>query len=375
MYQQGQIKGKNIKIDSVRCPSLPFFEMAEEHFFNKTTVIYGAPRTGKSTIIDNILYILKDHIPNVVAISPTDAANSAYSKRIPAACVHTKLTLELLTNVVKRQEDRMKIYEYVNKMKNLRALFDKIPDGLFKNKRLRFINGVRTKTLGRINAIETSRVMDYPSKQEAIRNVKQTREEIIKMTYKDSIQKFDWSLTSLSKKDKRFIKHLDHNPFMILVIDDCSSQMKNKKFKPILLDMFSLVRHLGLTILLALHNDSNILPELRNIAFVSIFADEENSTMFFGRGAMSPEKKATAKEISRELFKMDVNSSIRNWKKFVYTKENLRTGIDQWSHFHYAHADIHDHFRVGSENLWKLCEESTSQIDDDSIFESLNYNF
>jgi len=80
--QFNESRSKSIYI-SENYAKLPFFDIYPHRFLNQTTVIYGAPETGKSTIIKAILHSLKDIIPVVLIISPTDSANSAYGEKVP----------------------------------------------------------------------------------------------------------------------------------------------------------------------------------------------------------------------------------------------------------------------------------------------------
>lgn len=355
-----------------KCPSLPFFEIEMEHFLNKTTVIYGAPKSGKSTIIEAILYEMKNYIPNIIVISPTDSATAKYSRRVPMGCIHKNITENLLINIIKRQETRMKIYKIVNDINNLNKLFNKVGNSLKEVNLIKYINKHR---LGSIYRIENSK-MEYPVQLEEKRKVKESADDYLREAYKMAIRRYNWSDIKLTKFEKLIIHYLDHNPFMILIMDDVSSQIKNKKIKDLLLTSFTTVRHLGLTVLIALHNDSNILPELRNNAFVSIFTDEENANIFFDRksGGISKEKRDTAKNIADVLFRSDKTRT--NFKKLVYTKEKIRTGDEEWSQFHYAYVNNYDEidFKTGSEYLWKLCQESSIKIeDDDEIFANMTF--
>ncbi len=364
---------KSIRIND-KCPILPFFEIHAERFLDKTTVIYGAPKTGKSTIINAVAYSIKHKIPNVIVISPTDSANSAYSSKVPPACIHAKITKVLLDNIVSRQQKSMKIFNLIDDMSKLKILFNKIDKYTYKewDKYDTFITKLIDLKERNIQGIEES-ALSYPNKKEAIKKTKDTTDDSIKSLYKIPIKQFNWksSNVELSLEEKVMIRNLYHNPRMLLIMDDCSAQLKNKKLKETLLDIFSTIRWLGLTLIISLHNDSNILPELRNSAFVSIFADEENANVFFTRasGGMSKEKRDVAKSIADVLFRS--TGSIENYKKLVYTKEKLEVSVNQCSNFHYAYVDIHDDFRIGSKNLWKLCEKSTNAINEDDIYEQM----
>ena len=44
---------------------LKFLEKTPDHYLNKSAILFGASDSGKSTILIEILYLLKDHVPNI----------------------------------------------------------------------------------------------------------------------------------------------------------------------------------------------------------------------------------------------------------------------------------------------------------------------
>ena len=347
-------------------PSLPFFEIDPLNFFNKTTVIYGAPKTGKSMIIQAVAYVMKDYIPNPLVISPTDSSSQRYAERVPPGCIHKYVTIDLLKGIVQRQKVEMKRYRIVNDIKNLKLMFDKIDrtrweDEMYnhiircKNQRLQMIN--QDENILPIDKLETKRLMnDFVNKR------------LIQL-YKQAIGRFEWHKKKLSKTEKLIIQYLHHNPFMMLIMDDVSNQMRDKEIKKILLEIFSTVRWLGMSIVVALHGDTNILPELRTIAFTSIFTDENSAQVFFRRtnNGIGTKQKKIIMEIIDILYRFGKGKT--HFKKFVYTKERLSVGDSQWSQFHYAFVNNYDDddFRMGSEILWELCSQSSIKLEEDEF--------
>jgi predicted AAA+ superfamily ATPase len=64
---------------------------------NKTTILYGPRESGKSTLIEEIIYLCKDHIPVVFLVLGTNVDNSgAFSNRIPKTCIKNSLDKEWL---------------------------------------------------------------------------------------------------------------------------------------------------------------------------------------------------------------------------------------------------------------------------------------
>ena len=361
-------KDKSIHI-SDKYDKLPFFEVYPLRFFNQTTVIYGAPKTGKSTIIDAILYVLRNYIPGIVVISPTDSTTCAYSKRVPPGCVHSQITKELLEKIIARQRKNMKIHEIVNNIEYLEKLFTKI--NVDKTLKILEQNYIRIAK-EHITKIKQSNA-EFPVIKSNVENIKRTRNDNLIHIYKLGIRNGVKYESELNKREKCIVRYLDHNPYLFLIMDDCASQLRKLSKAPELLELFTTVRHLGLTIVVAAHNDTNLDPQIRNNSLNSIFTDEESVGVFFGRSTgtsgLTKEKKNKAKNIAGVLFRAE--GGYKNHKKLVFTKERLKTGVSQWSQFHYAYVNLHDKFIVGSPHLWNLCETSADQEAESLLFDSL----
>ena len=103
---------------------LKWFHRTFEHFFNKTTIIYGRRESGKSTIVIEILFLLKDYISIPFIISQSNAAD--FIGRVPKHCIKTSLTKEWLEEFLIAQKGRAELYNTANDIRTLKALFDKI---------------------------------------------------------------------------------------------------------------------------------------------------------------------------------------------------------------------------------------------------------
>ena len=359
---------KSIRI-SDKYDKLPFFEVYPHRFFNQTTIIYGAPKTGKSTIIDAILYALRKNIPGIVVISPTDSTNSAYSKRVPPGCVHSQITKELLEKIITRQRKNMKIHEITNNLEYLTALFAKIN----VDKKLKILEQdlIRVANEHIIKTRQSS--AEFPIVKSTIESIKHACEDKLRHIYKLGIRNGAKFESELNKREKCIVRYLDHNPYLFLIMDDCASQLRKLSKAPELLELFTTVRWLGLTIVIAAHNDTNLDPQIRNNSFNSIFTDEESVGVFFGRSTgtsgLTKEKKNKARDIASILFREEGGG--RNHKKLVFTKERLKTGDSKWSQFHYAYVNLHDNFIVGSPHLWNLCETSADKEAESLLFDQL----
>lgn len=67
-------------------------------------IVVGKPGSGKSYLIDALLYSKKHLHPVAVVVSGTEESNGFYSTRIPSLYIHDELTPDILENLIKRQK-------------------------------------------------------------------------------------------------------------------------------------------------------------------------------------------------------------------------------------------------------------------------------
>ena len=72
-------------------------------FLNKSTILYGTAGSGKSVLIKDIIYRLKDHIPNIIVFDKTNKLNQTYSNYLPNTIIFESLTEKLFLNIYRKQ--------------------------------------------------------------------------------------------------------------------------------------------------------------------------------------------------------------------------------------------------------------------------------
>ena len=72
---------------------IPEFKWNTNYFLDCTTVLYGASRSGKSTIIKHIMKILQPYIDQVLVVSPSEVSNRAYEGLVDSTLIHDRLYL------------------------------------------------------------------------------------------------------------------------------------------------------------------------------------------------------------------------------------------------------------------------------------------
>lgn len=124
---------------------------------DKVLVFIGKRNTGKSFLVRDILYYIRD-CPVGTVISPTECANPTYNKLVPSLFIHDEYTPELIDSVLKRQkiinkEIQKELSMYGKSSVDPRAfliLDDCLYDGCWKkdkNIRYMFLNGRHQKLI------------------------------------------------------------------------------------------------------------------------------------------------------------------------------------------------------------------------------------
>jgi len=70
---------------------------------NSTVAFYGRRRRGKNTVVSDFIYHNRDRLQNVLAVSPTDCTNKAWSKRMPGMFIRGSLSKDDIQAVQDRQ--------------------------------------------------------------------------------------------------------------------------------------------------------------------------------------------------------------------------------------------------------------------------------
>ena len=346
--------------DSIICQDghlLRPIKKKKDYYLNRTSLIFGRTHSGKTTILNEILYICKDYIPNVWVISRTHDLNDNFSKIIPKIFIKKNLNNDFLFTLLERQKGLSSIFKMVNDIKNLYSLFCKIAS----EKELNLYD--------KLSIIEENIIMSIKEKKDNnnycndINKIKSlTNKNKLKYMKKIIYQKQNnLNKKNLSKQEKNIIHYLYLNPNTLIVLDDCASSFKlwykkckkdkrSYKYGNPIKSLFYEGRWMHITLIITAQDDKEIDPELRKNALVTIFTTEESVLSSFSRTANSHPMyiKRQADIFSRAIFS-DKNKN--NYKKLVYIK------IHGECPFRYTVASIYNNFKVGSINSWIYSEK------------------
>lgn len=342
-----------------------YFNGDVSDYLNKTTLLFGGSGSGKTTIIESIMYKLKNHVPNWLVIAP-NTSNKAYIKKLPARCIKEDLSKKLILKIWKRQESFTQLYNIANDNDILSSLFYKCPD----RKSYVMVKAILESAKNNIIRIKNSMEMNYAQKKEQIASIEELRNNKIKMLYKSSIRQMRdklFKMNDLTDKEKIALKFLDINPALTLVIDDCSEKvaiwMKYFKgeFNPIE-SIFYRGRWNNITVLFAAHDDKLVDPKLRKNARVTFCCNSTALMAYLNKqqsGFTNIEKK-NAQKLAKEIFGDD--ESEKTHKKICYIRENR----NPWQ---YHIADLHSDFTLGCGPLRQLAEKLPKK--DDNLAENI----
>nr|BBO54017.1 B354L homolog protein [Abalone asfa-like virus]BCY04564.1 Poxvirus A32 [Abalone asfa-like virus] len=305
-------------------------------FLNKTTVLFGPSKTGKTVFIRNIISLLRGHIDQILVISPTEPSNHAYEGLVPAPLIHTtighlnskhpigtvKCAAEFLNDIWQRQEFLAGIYNIVNDINSLESLYFKL-SALKRRRPDENIQLLKEKCRKYCQLIEENPLYNGKDSIECIEKCKIIHnkcQELIGEIYKLHIYKNKKYLMKLAttENEQTIISYVQLNPRMLLVFDDCGSQLKSLQQNPVFRSLFYQNRHVNLSVVFSCQDETDIMPNLRKNVFSSIFTNARSCEMFFHRDSskFSKAEKAYISEITPLIY-------ARAHCKLAYIREDV----------------------------------------------------
>lgn len=338
-------------------------------FLCRSTIYYGASETGKSTLMREELFLIRNYIENVCAFIPNANETEDYKGVFPSKCIHTKLTKKKIRQIFDRQQEIVRLYRIVNSMDNLKTMFkyvERLRNGAADYHTItRDIANSETYMIRMVANIDNSKEFNFAEKKENISKIKKVFEDKCRRLYKTTISKYKKSLCAICTDEfvVSLIQNIDLNPNTLLYFDDCVSDIaaisgksgKNKQGEstPSCMDLiFERGRHMYFTTIVATQDDNKITPTMRKNTFTSIFTEGECAQHFMNNSANSITRETKKKAIEACEVIFD-SSSEYNHKKLVYYRlGNNKTRIT------YKIADLYEDedVRMGNEQTWKLSE-------------------
>jgi hypothetical protein len=342
-----------------------FLDKNAKYYLNRSTILFGASDSGKSTILLEMLYLLKDHVPNIFVFAPTADANNAFEGIVPAPLIFKDVSIEKLEEIYKHQQAATKIYNTVNNLTSLRKLFERVSDSKSMDAAKLAYNNANII----IQRKQNDPMIDFLEKRSSIAEVKVVRDEYLKKLYKSVIRCNKKRINNMNPNPmtKYIIKYLDFNPNCVVVLDDCGAILKKFQKEEVVKKIIFQGRHVFINIILTLQDDMYLDSSIKKNAFVNVFTTSRCAAAYFERNSSSFSKKE--KEIADKIITaIFAPSAKKDYKKLVYIRDDSNP-------FRYTIADIYDKFRFGCPSLWKMCdnvskEKNTCDFDNDPLLSS-----
>ncbi|WP_292571174.1 hypothetical protein [Methylomonas sp.] len=289
--------------------------MIEDFFLDRLSTIYGITGKGKTTMIVHILKILQPFIYTGVVFSPTDVDNGNYSRSLfPPALIHKTLSREALESIWKRQTESMEIYQIVNNLSILDGFARKCGITAQELAAIRECDVQLENALRKLDKKDTS----YSATSDRLReHVNNAKIKIYKNVIRSRARMLPQEVIQQMTNDERIVADfLDFNPRIIIVFDDCSTELQHLRKLEVVSDLFFKGRQKKITVLLALHSDKCIESEQRlNTGGAKIFIDDATARRFVDK-----ETNAVSPEIAREVLRLcKINFVEGSYKKILIT--------------------------------------------------------
>lgn len=343
-------------------------------FLNKTTVLYGPSKTGKTVMVKNIMKQLNGHIEQILLISPTEPSNNAFEGFIDPSLIHydmklpdksikkdtpLKSAVRFLDNIYKRQEMAASIYSKVNKSSILSLLYNRLTDKEKKSSD-KYIASLERKRRRVIDNITRQYVEDLGLCDKKVQEVNEKFEKMLNLVYKKFISpnvKRLWKLKDLSEDESYTLYYLHFNPRLLLIFDDCASKIKSLQKEDVMRKLFYQNRHVFISNIICCQDDTDLPANLRKNVFMSIFTTPIVCTANFNRTSnnFSKHTRSYVSDIISDVFE--------GYRKLAYIRDD-----EKQQHFYHISCPYPRPFLFGSPALKELCSSvsSSNMIMDDT---------
>jgi hypothetical protein len=321
----------------------PFNDRAK-NIVNTTCVIYGPPKTGKTFFCQHLMFLLKPFIPTVFVVSLTEPSNQKYKGIVaPGGFIMETIDVKRLEEILERQTIAAGVYTKVNDVERLAKLYLRRPSrtidaNVEKINKRRKIHEHKIEHNSQLNDAEKS-----AQKEKMTEDFTELLVNIFKMHIKK--HNCEYSAMNLTKEDREVLEYFEYNPNILLVFDDCGSNIKALLKKPLFRQMFYQNRHLRITLFFLLQNENDLDSNLRGTVFRNFFTSQKSANKYFENKTNSFDKDTRAREIR-------ASSTIFKYNKYAVMIYDREAAEDE--EFNWYVAASHGKFQMGSPVIWEL---------------------
>ncbi len=341
---------------------LPELQLRPGLFIDRTTVIYGPSKTGKTVIVKNIMLQVKSRIEVVLVVAPTEPSNRSYDGFVDPALIHyrmhladsgdkrdteQKAALRFLETVYKRQEMMAAVFTRANRPDTLVALYRRLSSAE-RAAGDRYIATLERKRKRVVDNLQLMFAQDPGRRAAKEKEVNEKFEKMLVLIYKKFLTPHVgrlWKNKAALTEDEKYALHYLHlNPRLLLIFDDCAAQLKPFFSKEVFRKLFYQNRHSFITVIICCQDDTDLPTNLRKNAFVSIFTEQIVCQANFERASNNFPKttKAYVAGILSDVFV--------GHRKMAYIRED-----DRRQHFYHLTCAYPAPFMFGSDALTELC--------------------
>ena len=351
--------------------TVPELTLSAETLMDKTTVLYGPSKSGKTVIVKNILRELQGKIDQVLVLSPTEPSNKSYEGFVPDVMIHSSMRKDggdprkkengaakaenWLRDIYERQEMLAEVYKQSCNVQVLQKLYQKAAKGLLAAKdKDAYETAIKQMVVSREKAMAAIGRRGYP---EGLRVAKESEvddkfKELLVTFYKQVLGRHGGRLFKqrLTDEEKLCLRYVELNPRLLLIFDDCAAELKPFFVKELFRKLFYQNRHSYITVVISCQDDTDLPANLRKNAFVSIFTNPKTCASNFNRGSnnFSKEEKGRVERIAGHVF--------QGHRKLAYIREDAKG-----HHFYHLTCDFPTPHLFGSPAFKELCSRLHSK--------------
>lgn len=345
---------------------IPELQLKPSLVIDRTTVLYGPSKTGKTVIVKNIMDITRDHIEQVIVVAPTEPSNRSYDGYVDPSLIHyrmnlpdpkekrdteQKAALRFLVAIWNRQEMMAAIYTRANNLETLASLYTRL-SGKDQKVGDAYVASLERKRRRVVDNVKRQYAQEPGQRDTKVKEVDDKFKKMLVLVYKKFLTpavEHLWAKKDLSEDERYSLQYLHFNPRLLLIFDDCAADLKPFFSKDIMRKLFYQNRHVFITVILCCQDDSDLIPNLRKNAFISIFTEAVVCTSNFNRATNNFPK--STKEYVADI----VPDVYQGYRKLAYIRED-----DKRQHFYHLTCSLPRPFVFGSSALAELCNSVRS---------------
>lgn len=357
----------NTTIFTSKNEPIEWMTKSHTHYVDRNTLLFGGTDSGKSTLIFEILNLVKDYIPNYYIVCPETSAHQ-YSDKVDSRCIKEDFTKEKLEKIWQRQTLVTQLYNVANNINILESLFVKSKDdSIYREVRL-----IKSKLENKKTNIEQDSTIDFAQKKIQKTSIENLANTKLVSCYKTAIKRnykyLQENIGNLTNEEKVALEYMDLNPRLMIVVDDRTENLATwyKYFKTGENNIFECIFFRGrwnyITCVIAAHDDKPMDTKIRKNARNIFYTQKQilNASMSKLSNGISAAERKVAERVGERIFGVVGPNGEKTHLKCCY----VRSDANPWK---YTIADIYPDFTLGckatSELISKIHVNKNDKID------------